>query len=446
VGVPPCLELLGTTSVHRRYEADSLVLETVIICSSGEVVLREALLLEPGARGHDVGRRAPHALVRHLEVVRGSATVRCEFAPRFEFGLTAPHLERHGEAFVAEAGSGRLRLDATIPLEAREGVVTAEASLEEGERGTFCATFAQEDEPLAVVDPRAIEETRRSWASWAEAHPGCTGSHAELARRSAVVLQGLTYGPTGAVMAAATTSVPAAIGGRANWDYRYAWLRDLSFTGQALWIAACPDEAARYLRFLADASGRASPGSRVQIMYAVDGRRDLTEHTLDHLQGYRNSRPVRVGNAAWNQDQLDVMGEVLDLALRFADTLEPLDERVQRLLVSLADEAARNWQSPDSGMWEARDAQRHYLTSKVMCWVALDRAVQLAPMLGGAAHVDRRPVRPADRPSERPRTLRRADRSEHRRAHGELPAGLLPRGARQRGVAARHRGRLRRRE
>jgi len=378
----------GTTSVERRYLPDSLVIETMLTCRSGAVLLREALAFEPGARGHEVGLRSPHALVREVEVVHGAATLRCEFAPRFEFGLTNPHFYAHGAAFVAETAVGRLRLDASVPLQERDGVVTAEVALRQGQRVTFCATYADRGRPLEEVDlSDAVEQTRQSWASWAELHPGYGGDYAEIARRSALVLQGLTYQPTGAVMAAATTSLPAAFGGESNWDYRYAWLRDLSLTAQALWIAACPDEPARYLRFLADASGRPAAGSRVQIMYSVDGRRDLTEHTIHHLRGYRDSQPVRVGNAAWAQDQLDVMGEVLDLAYRFAEQLDPLEDRAREMLCWLADEAAKTWQSPDAGMWEARDDQRHYLTSKVMCWVALDRAVKLGPMLGGGAAI-----------------------------------------------------------
>ncbi|MBA2326203.1 MAG: glycoside hydrolase family 15 protein [Actinobacteria bacterium] len=378
----------GTTSVERRYLPDSLVMERTLTCPSGTVVVREAIAFEPGAEGHEVGLRSPHALVREVEVVRGAAMLRSEFAPRFEFGLTTPHLYADGPAFVAETAVGRLRLDATVPLQATDAMVTAEVAMQQGERVTFCATYADKGRPVEAVDLRdAVEQTRQSWASWAELHPGYDGDHAEVARRSALVLQGLTYQPTGAVMAAATTSLPAAFGGESNWDYRYAWLRDLSLTAKALWIAACPDEAARYLRFLADASGRATAGARVQIMYSVDGRRDLTEHTLGHLRGYRDSQPVRVGNAAWDQDQLDVMGEVLDLAFRFAEQLAPLEDRTREMLCWLADEAASTWESPDAGMWEARDRQRHYLTSKVMCWVALDRAVKVAPMLGDGAAV-----------------------------------------------------------
>jgi GH15 family glucan-1,4-alpha-glucosidase len=377
---------------RRRYAPHSLVVESTITTATGEASVTDALAMEPGARGHQLGLRSPHVLLRSVEGRSGRVTFRCEFSPRFEYGLTTPHLRRDEHGLVAEAGPVQLRLSCPVALEERDGTATATFTVGAGERMSFAVAHAtsHDDKGFADLDvPRALEDTHETWASWAEEHPGYDGLYADLARQSALVLQGLTYQPTGAVLAAATTSLPAAIGGDANWDYRYAWLRDLSLTSQSLWIAACPDEAGQYLHFLADAAGNPSPGSRVQIMYAVDGRRQLPEHELGHLEGFRGSRPVRVGNAAWDQAQLDVMGEVLDMAHRFADQLDPLDDRTRRLLVWLANEAADTWESPDAGMWEARDEQRQYLTSKVMCWVALDRAIGLAPLLGDDADPDR---------------------------------------------------------
>jgi GH15 family glucan-1,4-alpha-glucosidase len=377
---------------RRLYVPDSLVVESEITTAAGEATVTDGLAMERGARGHELGRRSPHVLLRSVEGRRGRVTFRCEFSPRFEFGLTIPHLHATDGGIVAEAGPVQLRLSSPIALEQRDGTATATFTVEAGECISFAVAHAtsHDDATFADLDvASALVDTQETWASWAAEHPGYDGPHADLARQSALVLQGLTYKPTGAVLAAATTSLPAAIGGDSNWDYRYAWLRDLSLTSQSLWIAACPDEASRYLSFLADAAGNPERGSRVQIMYAVDGRRRLPEHTLDHLEGFRGSKPVRAGNAAWDQAQLDVMGEVFDMAHRFADQLDPLDDRVRRLLVWLADEAAETWESPDAGMWEARDRHRHYLTSKVMCWVALDRAVELAPLLGEGADPER---------------------------------------------------------
>jgi len=171
------------------------------------------------------------------------------------------------------------------------------------------------------------------------------------------------------------------MGGDLNFDYRYAWLRDLSLTMRSLWLAACPDEPGRLFAWLAGSAGHVRD-ELVQIMYGVEGERDLTEHELEHLAGYRGSAPVRVGNAAWEQYQLDVFGEVLDAAHLLRDQLGEFEPATQQLLIALANRAARSWQQPDAGMWEARDKRRHYTSSKVMCWVALDRGVELASRLG----------------------------------------------------------------
>jgi GH15 family glucan-1,4-alpha-glucosidase len=199
-------------------------------------------------------------------------------------------------------------------------------------------------------------------------------------------LQALTYAPTGAV-AAATTSLPESLGGSLNWDYRFAWLRDLSLTLRALWVAACPDEVERFFRWIDGAlGGYLSEQDHVQIMYGVEGEKDLTEHSLDHMRGFRGSRPVRVGNDAWKQKQIDVTGEVVYAVHLLRDRLgEEFDGPTAHLVSMLADRAAKSWREPGAGMWEARDKERHYLTPKVMCWVALDRAMQLAPRLGERA-------------------------------------------------------------
>jgi len=233
-----------------------------------------------------------------------------------------------------------------------------------------------------------IENARLGWSSLSAMHRTYDGPYVEQVRRSALVLQALTYQPTGAVIAAATTSLPELEGGGNNWDYRFVWLRDLSLTVRALWVAACPDEAQRLFHWLARANGgQWLDGQPVQIMYGVEGERDLTEHELDHLEGFHGSRPVRIGNDAWRQKQHDVLGEIVDAVYLMRDEPNLFSPVVARMVSAMADEAAASWREPDAGMWEARDQERDYLSSKVMCWVALDRAVKLASRLGEFANV-----------------------------------------------------------
>ena len=201
-------------------------------------------------------------------------------------------------------------------------------------------------------------------------------------RLSSRVLKGLTYRPTGAIVAAPTTSLPETVGGERNWDYRFSWIRDSSLTIEALYIGACSDEAEEFVSFMtSSAGGRAGEGS-LQIMYGIGGEHDLSERELPHLRGWRDSRPVRVGNGAWDQVQLDVYGELLNSLWLYREQLGELHPEIQAFVADLADTAARRWSETDSGMWEMRGEPRHHLSSKVLCWTALDRAVKLAPQLG----------------------------------------------------------------
>jgi GH15 family glucan-1,4-alpha-glucosidase len=202
------------------------------------------------------------------------------------------------------------------------------------------------------------------------------------------VLQALTFQPTGAIVAAPTTSLPEAVGGERNWDYRYTWVRDASLTMEALWVAACPDEANKFFAFLADAAAsQLHRGVDLQIMFGIGGERDLTERELPHLSGWRDSRPVRVGNGAWTQRQLDVYGELLGAAERLVEQLGELDPVTRRFLAAAADTAAVRWKEQDQGIWEIRGQPRDFLYSKLMCWVALDRAIGLADHLDATDRV-----------------------------------------------------------
>ena len=377
--------------VERAYASDSLVLRSVFRTAGGEVTVTDALGLEPGARGHEIGVRSPHVLLRRVEGSAGAVEMATEFAPRMEYGLTVPHTVSSPDGVVARGGPVSLALTAGVTLSPGSGCARGRFTVHAGEQVDFRLVFtASSAEPSTNdgADQATLESTLAGWRSWAQLHDGYEGRHRDTVRRSSLVLQGLTFAPTGAVVAAATTSLPEKVGEELNFDYRFAWLRDLSLTIRSLWIAACPDEANRLFQWIADASGHLGD-ERVQIMYGVEGERNLAEHELVHLSGFRDSRPVRVGNAAWDQEQLDVLGEVLDAAEQLREQLGELSESTRELLITLADRAVATWREPDAGMWEARDQQRQYVSSKVMCWVALDRAIRLAPLLGDGVHLDR---------------------------------------------------------
>ena len=235
-----------------------------------------------------------------------------------------------------------------------------------------------------------IEDTSEAWRSWEAEHDPVPGPHGELIRLSTRVLKGLTYRPTGAIVAAPTTSLPETVGGERNWDYRYAWIRDASLTLDALYIGACADEAEDFVSFMtSSAGGHVNDTDMQQIMYGIGGEHDLSERELPHLGGWRGSAPVRVGNGAWTQTQLDVYGELLMVLEHYREQLGELHPEIQRYAAFLADSAARSWAQADAGMWEMRGDARHHVSSKVLCWAALDRAVKLAPALGEYAHAER---------------------------------------------------------
>ncbi|WP_320068050.1 glycoside hydrolase family 15 protein [Micromonospora sp. RTGN7] len=380
----------GDFTTERSYLDDALVLRTVFHTRDGSVAVTDALALEPGARGHEVGLRSPRALVRVVEGVSGAVPVRLRYRPRFEYGRVSAYLAGTADGIEAIAGATRLTLRGEVALECGEGEAGAVFTVRAGKSYGFSLGYASTygDAPSAPPDAaRAVAETVAGWRSWVGLHP-YHGRYPEQVRQSALIVQGMTYQPSGAVVAAATTSLPEEPGGDRNYDYRFVWLRDFSLTLQALWRAACPDEATRQFAWVAHAMGRI--GDRpAPIMYGVEGERDLTEHRLDHLDGYADSQPVLVGNDAWRQRQNDVLGEILDAAWLMRHYLDPMVPEVRQLLRALADQAASDWHRPDAGMWEARDAKRHYVSSKVQCWTALDRAVRFGPRLGDHADVAR---------------------------------------------------------
>ncbi|MEU8388790.1 glycoside hydrolase family 15 protein [Micromonospora vinacea] len=380
---------LGRYTTSRHYLDGTMVLRTEFQTQSGVLRLTDALSLGAGERGHRIGYTSPHVLLRQVEVVAGVVEVAVEIAARPEYGLVSPMVAETPMGIEISGGADRLVLTADRDLAVDGSLVTGQFTLAAGDSAVFSLHHRRAADPLTVpLDGRAaLRDTIAGWQSWDGIHQDYQGAYREAVRRSALVLQSLTYQPTGAVIAAATTSLPEDVGGEANWDYRFGWLRDGSFTLKALWVAACPDEAHRFFDWMAASLGSVDAEDHVPIMLGAGGERDLTEHTLEHLDGYQGSRPVRIGNDAWQQKQLDVLGEILECAWVLRDELTDLSPAATDLLRSLADRAAATWREPDAGIWEGREGHRHYLTAKLMCWVALDRAVKLAGTLGAQAQV-----------------------------------------------------------
>lgn len=272
--------------------------------------------------------------------------------------------------------------------------MTSRFVVKAGETAAFALRWASIEAPTPEPCPPAevgarLADTIEGWRSWEAEHDIYDGPHRELVRHSARVLKGLTYRPTGAIVAAPTTSLPETVGGERNWDYRYAWIRDASLTVEALFIGSCSAEAENFVSFMtSSAGGRVHASQPLQIMYGIGGEHDLSERNLEHLRGWRDSAPVRVGNAAWTQTQLDVYGELLSAIHLYREKLGDLHPEIQRFVADVADAAAQRWIERDAGMWEMRGEPAHHLSSKVLCWVALDRAVKLAPQLGEHARPD----------------------------------------------------------
>jgi alpha,alpha-trehalase len=378
----------GEATVRRRYRERTMVLETEVTTPTGRAILVDAMATGPNPGGHDLGGAAPHAVLRVLAAHDGEVEFDLQYAPRLEYGLVHPLMIEERGGVRARGGSDRLVLSSSVPLQIRDDGATARFTLRAGDRAAFAVQHrASWEDPAEVWSAdrieEAIEETTASWRAWSNEHQNYEGPWPDMVYHSGSVFQALTYQPTGAIVAAPTTSLPETVGGERNWDYRFAWVRDASLTMEALWVAACRDEARDFFEWMTFAvAGDVRMGKDLQIMFGIGGEHDLTERELPHLPGWRDSRPVRVGNGAWGQRQLDVYGELLSAMDRMADQLGDLDDPTRRLFVDLAEAAAARWKEKDQGIWEIRGEPRHFLHSKLMCWVALDRAVKLARTLG----------------------------------------------------------------
>ena len=388
------IQPVGEFEARRAYVDRTMVLQTTFVTASGTMVLTDAMAVGRNERGHELGTGSPGVLLRRLMCTVGEVDVEVSYAPRPEYGLIHPIVEAVPGGLAARGGSGRLLLSAPASFRVDGATATARLHLAAGQAVGLALQHGQIWEPpLAAwgADEVAdrLQDALEGWRSWSAIHQSYEGPWRDLVHHSGRVLQALTFQPTGAIVAAPTTSLPETVGGERNWDYRYTWVRDASLTMEALWVAACPDEANKFFAFLADAAAsQLQRGIDLQIMFGIGGERDLSERELPHLEGWRASRPVRVGNGAWTQRQLDVYGELLGAAQRLVEQLGELDPVTQQFLAAAADAAASRWNGKDQGIWEIRGEPRDFLYSKLMCWVALDRAIALAPQLGADHRVE----------------------------------------------------------
>jgi len=372
----------GPFQSTRQYIDDTNVLVTTFTTATGVLEVTDCMPIRVG-RPHSPGGGTRHSLLRRLRCVGGEVRARVVVAPRFEYGAFVPSIRLTTDR-TAElvGGADALWVTATRPLVAYEKALRARWMLRAGDEAWVEVAWTPsliERTPEQMPDlstlRQRLEDTVAFWRGWIS-RCSYEGEYARQVRRSALVLKALTYVPSGAIVAAPTTSLPEEPGGVRNWDYRYTWLRDTTLTLISLMLLGYQEEAIAFRHWL----GRTSAGrvEDIQIMYDIRGHRLLPEQELAHLEGHRGSRPVRIGNGAVKQLQLDVFGELLEAAWLFSKMGGPIAPETWGFLRKLVDGVCERWRQPDQGLWEIRDEPRHFIHSKLMCWVALDRAVRIA--------------------------------------------------------------------
>jgi alpha,alpha-trehalase len=413
----------------RRYLPGTMVLETSWGTPTGWIVVRDVLLIGPWHHEGEVSAKhkrtpmdydAEHTLLRTVRCVSGEVQMAMECEPILDYGRRpmtwdyTDHGYQQGRARAAGTGA-TLTLTTDLRLGFEGGQATARTLLKEGDERFVALSWDEPAPPVTSTEAhQRLEWTAHHWQHWLARGHFPDHPWRGYLQRSALTLKGLTYAPTGAIAAAATTSLPETIGGARNYDYRYTWIRDATFALWAMYSLGFDWEAVDFFSFIADVAER---DDDLQIMYGIDGERDLAESTLDHLPGYAGSRPVRIGNAAHAQVQHDVWGALLDSVYLHSKVADHLDGRIWPILGKQVEAALKRWREPDAGIWEVRGELQHFTSSKIMCWVAVDRGARLASMIG-----------------------QDAEAAQWHLAADEIKADILEHGLDERGVLTQHYG------
>jgi alpha,alpha-trehalase len=380
----------------RRYLPGTMILETSWGTATGWMIVRDALLIGPWHHENDRSKtykrtptdyEAEHVMLRTIRCVSGEVQVIMDCEPVADYGRTSVQWEYTGESYhqargTADDSTPALTLTTDMMLGFEGGQASARTMLKEGDTRFVALSWGGAQAPASFDDAyERLVWTAHHWQHWLARGRFPDHPWRSYLQRSALTLRGLTYAPTGAVVAAATTSLPETPGGDRNYDYRFTWIRDATFALWGMHSLGFDWEAVDFFSFIAEL---AECDDDLQIMYGIGGERDLTESTLDHLPGYADSRPVRVGNAAFAQRQHDVWGALLDSVYLHSQAVDHLDNRIWPILDKQVSEALKHWREPDAGIWEVRGEHRHFTSSKIMCWVAVDRGARLARLSGEA--------------------------------------------------------------
>jgi GH15 family glucan-1,4-alpha-glucosidase len=368
-------------SSRRNYRGSTAILVTEFRTSEGKVRVHDFM---PVSSEHQKRNRTSPlcALLRVIEGIEGTVVLEILCKPRPNDGRLIPDFHRRGAAgYFADLGNRLLHLATDLTFGVQEGSLQATVSLSTRQRHIFWLAYSEDAPavyPILSQWPGVLDETFRYWSSWTE-RCEYEGAYRDTVIRSALTLKLLAYAPSGAIVAAPTTSLPEVIGGTRNWDYRYCWLRDASFTADTFFRLGYSDEATGFAQWMMHATTLTHP--QLKVLYTVYGELGRKEQQISHWSGYENSQPVRTGNDAQQQYQLDIYGEVLDGMLTYVKAGGPVDSEMRRFIIKIADYVAINWTFPDHGIWEIRPDRCHYVYSKVMCWVALERAQQILTAL-----------------------------------------------------------------